>query len=87
MKISIVAVGTRGDVQPLVALALGLKAAGFDVRVITHSNFRGLVEGLNLTYFPISLDMEQVLHTDEGREWLTAGRNIWKTITQMTKLN
>jgi len=46
-----------------------------------------LVEGLNLTYFPISLDMEQVLHTDEGREWLTAGRNIWKTITQMTKLN
>ncbi|MBI3242142.1 MAG: glycosyltransferase family 1 protein [Chloroflexi bacterium] len=41
--------GTRGDVQPYVALGLGLQAAGWRVVVATHPEFRSLVEGYGLT--------------------------------------
>lgn len=36
MKIAICTVGSTGDIQPYLALALALRAAGHDVRVISH---------------------------------------------------
>jgi UDP:flavonoid glycosyltransferase YjiC (YdhE family) len=42
--------GTRGDVQPYLALALGLKAAGLRAVVATHLEFRPLVEGAGLPF-------------------------------------
>lgn len=42
LRITILAVGSRGDVQPYCALALGLQRAGHRVRVATHYNFEGL---------------------------------------------
>ena len=49
MKITIIALGTRGDVQPYVALGLGLKAAGHDVRLASINVFEKFVssQGLN----------------------------------------
>jgi sterol 3beta-glucosyltransferase len=50
MRIAILALGTRGDVQPHVALGLGLQAAGHTVRLIAHADFRELAgwHGLEL---------------------------------------
>ena len=48
MAISIIAVGTRGDVQPLIALGVGLSRSGFDVQIATHPNFRHIVESFHL---------------------------------------
>ena len=42
MHIAIIALGSRGDVQPYVALGVGLKAAGHSVRLVTHENFAPL---------------------------------------------
>lgn len=41
-QITIVASGTRGDVQPYVALGKGLKEAGYTVRLLSSENFRDL---------------------------------------------
>ncbi len=41
--ITILAVGSRGDVQPFCALALGLQRAGHRVRIATHYNFEEFV--------------------------------------------
>jgi len=43
MKISILTFGTRGDVQPYIALGLGLKAAGHSVTIATLKEFGPLV--------------------------------------------
>ena len=42
MKITILTIGNRGDVQPFVALSLGLKQVGHEIKIVTHSvnNFR-----------------------------------------------
>lgn len=42
MKILITTIGTRGDVQPYVALAVGLKAAGYDMVICTSDRFFAL---------------------------------------------
>ncbi len=43
MHITILALGSRGDVQPYVALGSGLKSAGHQVRFVTFESFAGLV--------------------------------------------
>jgi hypothetical protein len=44
MRVVIFTVGTRGDVQPLLALALVLGRAGHRVTLCANDNFRGWVE-------------------------------------------
>jgi len=37
VRVAVLAIGSRGDVQPYVALGLGLRAAGHDVRLAARS--------------------------------------------------
>jgi sterol 3beta-glucosyltransferase len=40
MKITIIAPGSRGDVQPYVALGRGLKNAGHDINILASQDFQ-----------------------------------------------
>ncbi len=61
MKITINAFGSRGDVQPYVALGVGLSNAGHDVLFVTHRIFEPLVLKYKLRFFPIEYDPRDVL--------------------------
>lgn len=50
MKILILTIGSRGDVQPYVALGQGLQAAGHRVRLCTGEMFADFVADYNLGY-------------------------------------
>jgi sterol 3beta-glucosyltransferase len=50
MKILITTFGTRGDIQPFVALGKGLKAAGYEVAICTSEGFKSFVEEHDLRY-------------------------------------
>jgi sterol 3beta-glucosyltransferase len=54
MHCTILALGSRGDVQPLVALGVGLKAAGFDVRCAAPADFEKMVRECGLEFFPLT---------------------------------
>jgi UDP:flavonoid glycosyltransferase YjiC (YdhE family) len=53
MRITIVTAGTRGDVQPYVALGLGLQAAGHMVSLATHADFEAFVRSHGLDCRPL----------------------------------
>jgi sterol 3beta-glucosyltransferase len=53
MHITILALGSRGDVQPYAALGNGLISAGHHVRIITFESFATLVAENNLDFHPI----------------------------------
>lgn len=53
MHITILALGSRGDIQPCATLGNGLKAAGHQVRFITFESFAGLVAENALDFHPI----------------------------------
>ena len=49
MRITICAIGTRGDVQPLVALGAGLLKRGHGVRLVAGDEYAPLAERAGLT--------------------------------------
>ena len=50
MKAVLAPVGTRGDVQPMLALGVALKKAGHEVSLFVAENYRSSVEALGLRY-------------------------------------
>jgi vancomycin aglycone glucosyltransferase len=53
MRVLLSTIGSRGDVQPLVALALELQALGQKVRLCVPPDFRDWIEALSLPVMPI----------------------------------
>jgi sterol 3beta-glucosyltransferase len=53
-KLFLLALGSRGDVQPFAALAMGLRDAGHEVVLATPSGFQDLVSGGHLTHVEVS---------------------------------
>ena len=76
MHYGIVAIGSRGDVQPFVALALGLQERGHQVTLLAHENFREFVEGYGLGFHPLFGNVEELLRSAEGQQILKAGNTI-----------
>jgi UDP:flavonoid glycosyltransferase YjiC (YdhE family) len=60
-------VGSRGDVQPYVALGRGLQAAGHHVRMATHVEFEGFVRGHGLDFAVIPGNPMGVLRQNDGQ--------------------
>lgn len=58
MKIVIPTIGTRGDVQPYIALALGLLQAGHAVTLVTHPCMRRLVKSYGVPFAPMGPDID-----------------------------
>jgi vancomycin aglycone glucosyltransferase len=60
MRALIAAQGSRGDVQPIVALALELRALGHDASLVVPPNFKEWVESFGLTCIPIGPDVRKM---------------------------
>ena len=58
MKIVIPTIGTRGDVQPYIALAQGLKRAGHIVTLMSHPMMRALVQSHGVAFAPMGPDID-----------------------------
>lgn len=81
-RITLVTGGTRGDVQPYVALGKGLREAGHGVRLLTSDNFAPLVAEAGLAFTPTGANVEELLRSDEWRKTL-AGGNMLAIRTRM----
>lgn len=57
MRVLLSTIGSRGDVQPLVALALALRALGQEVRLCVPPDFCEWVEGLGMPVTPIGPEL------------------------------
>ena len=57
MRALLAAVGTRGDVQPALALALELRKLGHAVRMCISPNFVDWAKSLGLEALPMGVEM------------------------------
>lgn len=73
MKTIFLCLGTRGDVQPYVAIGVAAKQAGHSVTICTGNLFRSFVEENGLLFTPCSLDFMEILQTPAGKEILETG--------------
>lgn len=70
MRIALVGIGSRGDVQPLVALGQGLQAAGHEVVVIAGANFEEDITHAGLTHALTHIDVQALVNTAVGQDWM-----------------
>ncbi|MEV6768737.1 glycosyltransferase [Nocardia sp. NPDC051030] len=53
MRVLLSTIGSRGEVQPMLALAVELRELGAEVRLAGPPDFRGLIEGYGLEFVPV----------------------------------
>jgi sterol 3beta-glucosyltransferase len=82
MKIILPTIGTRGDLQPYIALALGLQTAGHTPILATHPMMRNLVEAYGLEFSPIGPDIdigyEAAVIRGHSRNWMAGFMRVMK---------
>jgi UDP:flavonoid glycosyltransferase YjiC (YdhE family) len=85
MKLTFLATGSRGDVQPFLALAYGALQAGHEVRFVTNAVFAEWAHSYGLTVNPVDWEpsegirVQLALYGLRGRSWLTGIRRIAET--------
>ena len=84
MRIVIIAPGSRGDVQPYIALGKGLQNAGHYIRLVSHSNFESLVMSYGLEFWSFGNDVKDAVENSEMRE-LTEKGNFLLLLAKMAK--
>ncbi len=82
MKILITSFGTRGDVQPYVALAVGLQHAGHQVTLATSYNYTEWIETYGVKVHPTGFNMQEFMQTPEAQAALKGG-NFFKQVRLM----
>ena len=70
MKILLLTVGSRGDVQPFVALGYGLRSAGHEVTVAAPALFESFVREYGLGFAPLDDALLKLKDTDAGKNAL-----------------
>jgi len=76
MRIAIITIGSRGDVQPFVALGQGLIKAGHTVRLVTHQDFEAFVKSYGLEFCLIRGNPQEMVGSQEMREVLEKGNFV-----------
>jgi len=75
VNITILTLGTRGDVQPFIALGVGLKEAGHKVTLATGKGFEAFVTEHRLRHFTLDVDLLERLQSPEGKV-AVSGKNL-----------
>lgn len=73
MRILLHAWGSRGDVQPALALAVRLAASGHEPAVAAATDFGGWIAAQGVVHEPIDVDLAELSRTRDGRDWLGGG--------------
>jgi UDP:flavonoid glycosyltransferase YjiC (YdhE family) len=64
VRVSILTIGTQGDVRPFVALGRGLARHGHAVRIAAGPGFKDLVTAAGLEFAPLSSDFRQLMASE-----------------------
>jgi sterol 3beta-glucosyltransferase len=84
LRIAILATGSRGDVEPYIALGKALKEKGSYVRILSHQNFSQLVNSYGLEFWPITGNVQEIAQSCEMSKRIEKG-SFLSVISQMKK--
>ncbi|RDX81109.1 Sterol 3-beta-glucosyltransferase UGT80A2, partial [Mucuna pruriens] len=73
LQIVMIIVGTRGDVQPFVAIGKRLQVDGHRVRLATHKNFEDFVLNAGLEFYPLGGDPKVLADMVKNKGFLPSG--------------
>lgn len=86
MNVFILTLGTRGDIQPYIALGLALQKAGHAITLCAPSNFQSFVEEYGLRYGYMTDALLRLLGTDTGRNALDGAQSFSQRVRTFVEL-
>jgi len=86
LNITILAIGSRGDVQPYVALGTGFQEAGHHVTIAAVEAFRELVERYGLNFHPTTGDVGTMLNSEAAHAAMESGGKTWKAVRELLRM-
>lgn len=84
MRIIVPAIGSRGDVQPYIALCQGLQDAGHQVQLATNPTLCPLVNSYGVPMVPVGKPVD--MGAAGARIWAQAGRFWWLGLIRIMQL-
>ncbi|WP_404386439.1 glycosyltransferase [Knoellia locipacati] len=86
MRVNILAAGSRGDVQPMVALGVGLQRAGHTVTICAGDDFEPLVTSHGVGFVPAGLRIDELIASPLGVAWLgESSRSPWHELVALRR--
>lgn len=76
MRVAIMAPGSRGDIQPYLALGVGLSRAGHAVRVVTNVDHAELVKSYGLELWSVDINVKAAMQSDKVSASLESGSHV-----------
>ena len=67
MRVAIHTLGTRGDVQPYLALALGLKAEGHDVMIAAPTQYEAFIRTRSIAFAHLPREFLELMDSPEAK--------------------
>ena len=83
VRITLLTLGSRGDVQPYLALATGLKHAGYSVRVASHAIFEPLIRSYGVDFALVRFNPRDIVSHPEVQK---AKSNILRFMLTVRRL-
>ena len=86
MQVLLSSIGSRGDVQPILALALELRALGHGTRLCVAPNFKAWIESYGLECAPIGPDLKKLTGGSvPGKPVLPSSEQLQQMAVQMVR--
>ena len=86
MRIVIVAIGSRGDVQPYIALGKGLLDAGHEVVLASHAEFSSLFNNMGFEFVSMKANLRDLLDQGAAKAMMESGGNFILFFKSLTEL-
>lgn len=86
MRVVILTLGSRGDIQPFVGLGTRLRLAGHDVRVATSQAFAAMTEAAWLGFAPLRIDFAALMAGQVGRDGIGSVRGAIRAAREVKPL-
>lgn len=80
LKISILTLGTRGDVQPYLSLGKAFRQRGHQVTLCTDRNFQSMAKSYGIDFLPIEADFQAFLSSEAGKKTIKMSLGAQKTL-------
>jgi UDP:flavonoid glycosyltransferase YjiC (YdhE family) len=86
MRIAVVAVGTRGDVEPHAALCQGLRQAGYEARLCAPDDFGPSFLERGIPFDPIPVSFRGLYESSCGHALLATGGNGFRFLSGLSRV-
>ncbi len=86
LRITIPTTGSRGDVEPYIALGAALRARGHDVCLATHADFESIIRGHGLEFQSLISSGQVLQASDTADRMEHAGSNGWTFLREFARL-